>query len=333
MRRWLLTILIIILGFAVGYYLKYPTFSNGEKQEPGEQESQAKVTPSPQPVNLTMAVVIDNSPEARPQFGIGSAEIVMETLAEGGITRLVAFYSNQDLAKIGPVRSVRPYFVDWALGFGVPLAHSGGSWHALQKIQSLKNTFKDIDEFAYERYFWRDKSRRQPHNLFTSSKSLSDVSRRNDWRSVETVYGWELTTNPRAATSTVTEIFIDYSFPTFQVLYQYDPVENNYKRLLAGQPHRDAESGSQIETDNVVLLYTTSTVLDPKPQFLTIDLAATGSGRAVLGRGGEIINGRWRKTSPSAPLELLEADGTKLKLNPGSIWFSMIDQAGSAAWK
>lgn len=335
MKKLLIVFLLLIFGFAIGYFIRYPIFGNYSKQNSinFEETSDQAGEVVPKSPDLKVAVVVENSPEARPQFGLGMADLVFETLAEGGITRMLAFYGEKDVLRIGPVRSVRPYFVDWALGFGVPLAHSGGSWHALQKIQKLKNVFKDIDEFANQRFFARDLSRSAPHNLFTSSKLLAEASQRNGWIITESQYGWDIVSNLSTAGATTSEIFIDYSYPLFEVSYKYNLVNKSYDRFLAGLPHKDGNSGKQISTNNVVVLHTTSAPLDPKPQFLTIDLKVTGTGQAVLFRDGQIINGRWRKVSPAGTLELLDADGARLGLAHGSIWISVIDQSGTVTWK
>ncbi|CAM5214030.1 hypothetical protein UACE39S_04412 [Ureibacillus acetophenoni] len=59
---------------------------------------------------------INNHPAARPQSGLGSADVVYEMLAEGDVTRFLALYQSELPEKIGPVRSARDYFIEIALG-------------------------------------------------------------------------------------------------------------------------------------------------------------------------------------------------------------------------
>ena len=126
------------------------------------------------------AVMIDNHPDAYPQTGLDHALVVFEALAEFGITRFMAIYApgiGPDAPAIGPVRSARLYFVQWAMGFGAIYAHAGGSPQGLALAQS---TDKIINLDALHRgggaYFARSKKRFAPHNLFTSSADLASAA-------------------------------------------------------------------------------------------------------------------------------------------------------------
>lgn len=117
-----------------------------------------------------MTVVIENHPDARPQSGLDKASIVYETLAEGGITRFLAVFQENEVAEIGPVRSARIYFLDWVLEYDALFAHIGGNIAALDQIGPLK--IQDINQFYNANYFWRDNSRVAPHNVYTTTDKL-----------------------------------------------------------------------------------------------------------------------------------------------------------------
>src|SRR5690606_30510274 len=91
-------------------------------------------------------VMIENSPDARPQSGLQEADIVFEAIAEAGITRFLALYQDTEPKHIGPIRSARPYYLDFLMPFDAGYAHVGGSPTALQQIRQLK--IKDLDQFA-----------------------------------------------------------------------------------------------------------------------------------------------------------------------------------------
>ncbi|PJC39496.1 MAG: hypothetical protein CO043_03540 [Parcubacteria group bacterium CG_4_9_14_0_2_um_filter_48_40] len=122
------------------------------------------------------AISIDNFSPTRPQWGLAGSLFVIEAPAEGGVTRFLAFYALDDaistVDRIGPVRSARPYFVDWAQGYGALLAHVGGSPEALTQI--TKDGIASINEFYQGGYFWHDTRIPRPHNTFTDIPSLSD---------------------------------------------------------------------------------------------------------------------------------------------------------------
>ncbi|MDO9510072.1 MAG: DUF3048 domain-containing protein, partial [Candidatus Magasanikbacteria bacterium] len=117
-----------------------------------------------------IAVMIDNHPDAFPLNGVNEAKIVYEAPVEGGMTRFMAIYSSvQKIDKVGPVRSARPDYFDWAKEYGIPLyLHCGGSSEAL-KILKTERGMVDVNEFYSSQYFWRDNSRFAPHNLYVSS--------------------------------------------------------------------------------------------------------------------------------------------------------------------
>ncbi len=335
MKRAKFSLVILLIGIAavLGYFLWYPDFF--DKLFPTPAVPSAAMAEELPPLRPLVGVMIENSPEARPQYGLSLADTVFETVTEGGITRMLALFQSSDVSRIGPVRSARPYYLNWAEGMGAVFAHSGGSEEALEQI-SVSANLKDVNEFYNEQYFWRDNSRAAPHNLYTSSALLNEFASRKGWRIEEPQIGWEIlkageSRDLGSASSTAQMIAIDFSFDIFSARYDYDPATKSYLRTLAGKSHKDALNGQQIAAKNVVVMYTESTVIDQK--LLTIDLEDLGSGRAVVFRDGQFISARWRKISSDAPLELLDADGTKIALARGPTWFAILDQHGTASWK
>lgn len=112
-------------------------------------------------------IMIENSPDARPQSGIKQAGIVYEAVAEGGITRFLALYQEAKPGLIGPVRSVRMYYVDWVAPYNASVAHIGGSAAALAEVRN--GSYRDIDQFFNAPYYWRATDRYAPHNVYTLS--------------------------------------------------------------------------------------------------------------------------------------------------------------------
>ena len=100
--------------------------------------------------------------------------MVYEALAEGGITRFLAIFQEPLPISLGPVRSLRPYYLDWGLEYGVPVAHAGGSQPALAEVPELG--LKDINALEYDgSYFFRTTGRVAPHNLYTNSTLLPEL--------------------------------------------------------------------------------------------------------------------------------------------------------------
>ncbi|HEY5805871.1 MAG TPA: DUF3048 domain-containing protein, partial [Candidatus Saccharimonadales bacterium] len=196
------------------------------------------------------AIMIENSLDARPQSGLNQAGVVFEAIAEGGITRFVALFQDTEPDYIGPVRSARPYYVQWMLGFDAAYAHAGGSAEAL----SLINQWHVKDLQHHSSYFWRIKNRTTPHNLYTSIAKLREYEAQKGYGKAN------FTPLPRkekeqpAATPTAKTIDLNISSANFNVHYDYDPATNSYKRSEGGKAHTDEKSGAQLSPKVVVAL-------------------------------------------------------------------------------
>ncbi len=120
-------------------------------------------------------VVINNAPQARPQSGLLQADLLYEVLAEGEITRLIAlFQSSAFTGDIGPVRSIRPYFISIGKSYGAIQVHAGGSPDGYETIS--RERIENLDEITNAGpYFWREKSRKAPHNLYTNLTNIRDA--------------------------------------------------------------------------------------------------------------------------------------------------------------
>lgn len=129
-------------------------------------------------------VMVENSPAARPQTGLDQADIVYEILAEGDITRFAAVYQSRSPEKIGPVRSIRPYYVEIGAGLDAYIVHAGWSQEAMNLIASRRLDHFD-EVYGDGKYYWRDSGRKMPHNLYTSieriRKGIADKRFRTAW--------------------------------------------------------------------------------------------------------------------------------------------------------
>jgi hypothetical protein len=278
-------------------------------------------------------VIIENQTDARPQSGLQDAGVVYEALAEGGITRFEAFYLDKRPASIGPVRSVRTYFVDWALEYNAPLAHAGGNADALDEIGPLKMKDENALSFAADAFF-RITTRYAPHNLYTTSDKLDALNKRLGFDKPS-----DFTPAPRKADEPASSpahpnIHIDYSYNGYQVDYKYDPAANDYARSLAGAPHVDVNTGSQIHVKNVVVEfiptsygYTRLGTVEP-----TVIMKTVGTGKAIVFRDGAAVVGTWKKDSHAGRTILTDADGKEIPLDAGNTWYSIVPTGNNVSY-
>lgn len=270
------------------------------------------------------AIMIENSPQARPQSALIDAGVVFEAVTEGGITRFLALYQEARPSRIGPVRSIRVPFVDWYMGFDAVLAHVGGAAEALALIR--QRGARDLDQFAGGQYFYRSNDRFAPHNMYTSTSRLDAYSRAKGYRTSAFEPYARQAESPAAQPTTPT-ITINYSGSLFSVQYKYRAGSNDYTRFMTGAPHTDHENGRQIIAKNVVLIRMPTTYSGRYAVMRTI-----GSGKATVFRDGTKVEGTWKKTSPAGQLQLLDATGQDIPLNPGNTWFAVLPTQGSASY-
>lgn len=274
-----------------------------------------------------IGVMIENSEAARPQSGLKDASVVFEAIAEAGITRFLALYQDNQPANVGPVRSARPYFVQWAMGFDAAYAHVGGSPQALQNIKEWGT--RDLDQFANSGAYHRISSRAAPHNMYSGIDGLTRLAQSKGYtQSTFTGFIRKAKEEP-AKVPTAKSISLKISGPAYNVQYEYDGVTNSYKRIMAGSPHIDANSGSQLAPKVVIALVT--------PYGLAADgyhstYQAIGNGQAYVFQDGTVTQGQWSKTSVNAQLVLTDASGQPLKLNAGQTWLTAVGTAGTVTY-
>ncbi len=278
-----------------------------------------------------VAVIIENHPDARPQSGLGSAGVVYEANAEGGITRFEAFYLDKLPDTLGPVRSLRTYFLDWGIEFNAPAAHAGGNADALDEVGPTG--MKDLNALIIGApYFYRTSDRYAPHNLYTSGSLLNRLMTARGFNKPS-----NFTPSPRKAdtpnpNSVHPNIHINYSYNGYQADYAYSPGTNDYARNLAGMPHIDRNTGQQIHVKNIVVEYMPTSYGFTRIGEQTVIMGTVGRGQGVVFRDGEAIPCTWVKTSRASRTQLLDAAGANIPLDAGNTWYSIVPQGNTVTY-
>jgi hypothetical protein len=274
------------------------------------------------------AIMIENSPDARPQSGLKDAEIVYEAIAEGGITRFLALYQQHQPELIGPVRSVRLYYIDWLTPYNASVAHIGGSKAALQLVRS--GGYRDIDQFFNAAYYWRASDRAAPHNVYTSFTKLNELNGNKGYTS-SAPKPIERADDEAAPAQDGTQVSLKISGPSYNSTYAYDPTTKLYARSQAGAPHTDREAG-QIQAKVVIALRVQMQRImeDGYRESIT----TTGSGEAMIFQNGHAIKATWTKDDREGQLRFTDAAGQSVKLARGTTWISAIPVSGGAvSWQ
>jgi hypothetical protein len=264
-------------------------------------------------------VMIENSTSSRPQSGLDQAGVVYEAIAEGGITRFLALYQDSQPDYLGPVRSARTYYVQWARGYDAGYAHVGGSPEALANIKTWG--IKDLDQFANSSAYQRIRSRSAPHNVYTNVAILAQLQQSKGWGK-STFTGFERKEDAPSKTPNATKIDINISSALYNSHYDYDTTTNSYKRSQAGAPHMMVGSdGSQTQLNpKVVAALVVPFALNGK--YSNYQVIGTGSGVVYQDGIGTAVT--WKKDSMEGPLVFTDAAGKVFKINRGQTWITVV---------
>jgi len=338
-KEWIVVAVVVLLGLAIGLYV---THHHTKKPVAAAHIVKHVVKPkAPTIVVSTLtglpvdpsvnsrpvtAVMIENSIDARPQSGLGQAGVVFEAIAEGGITRFLALFQDTAPDNVGPIRSSRPYYLQWELGFDAGYAHVGGSPEALADIKAWG--VRDLDQFANGGSYHRITTRVAPHNVYTSITALNQLEAAKGYTS-STFTGFARKKAAPSKTPTAKSIDLVLSGPLYNVHYDYNPTTNSYGRSEAGAVHLDANTNTQISPSVVIALVMPYSL---ESDGYHSDYNTIGSGPAYVFQDGIVTIGQWTKTSSTSQFVFTDAAGKPLLLNPGQTWLTAVSSTSKVTY-
>ena len=269
-----------------------------------------------------LAVMIENEYKSRPQSGLDKAGVVYEVMAEGGITRFLALYMGAKCDEIGPIRSARPYLIDYAMEFDSIYVHYGASPEAYRDLQKQK--INTIDGIYDNVTFWRDPSRKKPHNAYSSEERILKTAEKRGMLKRVALKLWNFNDTNETTSGTALDSFKLVYYKNYNVGYIYDPTIMMYKRYINGAPHTDRKSGEPIYVKNIIIQYSNSKVIDDEGR-LRID--TPGSGKGYYISNGFVQEIDWQKMSRNSRTIYYDKDGLLLKINPGNTWIQVLNQS------
>ena len=295
-----------------------PGPSSGPSATPSPSLVPAPLTGRPVSVALAqrpaIAVMVDDLAAARPQAGFSAASVIWQAPAEGGIPRYMLVFQETLPVLVGPVRSARQYFIDWAAELHALYVHVGGSPQALATLGAAGHgeLVYDADEFRYGggRYLWRVSDRRPPHNVYTDGEHLAALAHLLGVTAPPPPPGWSFAPDPPLPERPQGGR-LAVAYPANTISYAYDRRTNRYVRSVSGEtPQRDAATGEVVTPANVVVIWVhLAPLTGPGAGKGRLEATLVGSGPAWIAHNGRTIRGVWRKTAPAAPTRFFEAAG------------------------
>ncbi len=289
---------------------------------------QVEPTDAARPVT---GVMIENSVFARPQSGLQDAGVVVEAIAEGGITRFIALFQESRPQYVGPVRSLRPYYIDFAAPFQASIAHVGGSPDALSRVRN--GNYRDIDQFFNAGSYWRASYREAPHNVYTSFEKLDALNQSKGYKT-STFTSWPRKADKKLATPTAKIIDVQISSADYYSHYDYDSATNTYLRSEGGEPHKELVSaddkiGVQIHPKVLIALVMGYSIASDGKHSVYAD---TGTGTAYIFQDGGVTQGTWVKDASESQIAFKDAGGQPLALNAGQTWMTLVADTGKVKY-
>lgn len=324
--------ILIILIIAAGSVLAYKIVKDKENSEAAVGENDDKIVVKTEEGKIKIfqgddrpfAVMIDNHSDAWPQAGLKDAYMIYEIIAEGGETRLMALFKGVDVKKIGPVRSARHYFIDYAMENDAIYTHFGQSPQAQSDIKKFSiNDINGIEEDGTT--FWRVNDKVAPHNAVTSTKKLIESAKNKKYKtasSEESVLNYiadEVNLEEGQEANTVTIPHSDIQ----TVKYVYDKENKVYKRYARNKEQKDWDTKSTITTKNIIITFCNNYDLNDAENKGRQGLNNIGTFDGYYITNGKAIKIKCIKNSRTEKTIYQDLDGKKINVNDGNTFVNI----------
>ena len=327
----ILVILILIAGGIMAY--KITRDKQNETQEVSDNQNEEVLVAEVQEEKQVqifngddrpIAVMIDNHNLAWPQAGLNQAYLVYEIIVEGGETRLMALFKGVNVDKIGPVRSSRHYFLDYAMENDAIYAHYGWSPQAQSDISKYSiNNINGITES--QSTFWRVKDKSSPHNAVTSTEALLKAAKSKGYKttsSKESVLNYVTDEVLLESGQNATSVTIPHS--TLQtVKYEYDEENQVYKRYARKKAQTDWDTGNAITTKNIIITFCDNYTLNDSENKGRQGLKNIGTFNGYYITNGKAIKIKCIKEARNLQTRYEDLEGNEIDVNDGNTWINI----------
>lgn len=325
-----LIIILVILIIAAGGTLAYKISKDKENNNTETEVSKVEEPKKEKEVQVfkgnerPIAVMIDNHSDAWPQAGLNKAYMVYEIVVEGGETRLMALFKGQDLDKIGPVRSARHYFIDYAMENDAIYVHFGQSPQAQSDIK--KYSINDINGIAEDgTTFWRVKDKAAPHNAVTSTEKLMQSAKNKKFRTTskeKSVLKYTTEEVNLEEGIIADEVTIPHS-NLQTVKYKYDEDSKKYVRYARGKEQTDWETKETVETKNIIITFCDNYTLSDVENKGRQGLKNIGTFDGYYITNGKAIKIKCTKNARDEKTVYKDLQGNEIKVNDGNTFVNI----------
>lgn len=280
--------------------------------------------------------MIDNNVNAQPHSSLNKTYLVYEIIVEGGETRLMALFKGVDLAggdvTVGPIRSARHYFIDYALENDAIYAHLGQSPRAEEYIKNFN--VADINGQIYDTgkprtassFYWREKSKKAPHNAYTSISSILQICQKTKYTTKSKQKSVLNYTTQEVKLGETAQVANTVTIPygtNHVVKYTYDETTGRYTRFSKGKKQTDEQTGEDVTTKNILISFIKNTTLNDGENKDRQDLDNFVTAKGYYITNGKAIPITCEKKYVGDPTKYRDSQGNEIKVNDGNTWINI----------
>ena len=319
--------ILLVIAIAVGGAYAYKVYFKKEKIGTNEIKEEKPVVVEKKTVQTfkendrPIAVMIDNHKGALPHDGLSKAYMVYEIIVEGGESRLMALFKGANVETIGPVRSSRHYFLDYALENDAIYVHFGWSPQAQNDIKSLG--INNINGIYDDIPFWRVKNKQAPHNAMTSTEKILEDAQKKGYRTtsdVDSILKYsvdEINLEQDETLQTADTITIPYFNQSNTVKWEYNSELKRYERYTKGVKEIEEGTGDNVTAKNIIIEFIkNSTISGDNAGRQTLNTLGNHEGYYIT--NGKAIKINCAKTSRQSKTEYTDLKGNTINVNDGN---------------
>lgn len=321
----ILTFIFIGLYF---YLVKVASSPQKDKEKPKIIPPKALKVVNENSDERPLAIMVDNNIGEGKHAGLQNSFVNYEIIVEGGLTRIMAIYKDEDNTLVGPIRSARHYFLDYALEYDAVYTHFGWSPKAEEDIENLNA--QNINGMIDDKVFARDKNISAPHNVFTSTQKLREYFAEKDYAS--TTKSWNVLnysvaeinlneiTEAKEKILLANKVTMNYSRSQNRE-YIYDETSKRYLRFMNGKAHFDKETDNQLNYKNIIIMKVENNQIDSEDRQ---DLKTVGNGQGYYVTNGYALPISWEKSTRIAKTKYRYLNGAEIKVNDGNTFIQVV---------
>lgn len=338
----ILVIVVLILAAVVvarKFSKKEVTEEKMEVAEKGSSQEEVVQEPEKPEIKIfsgndrPIAFMIDNNTNAQPQASINSTYMVYEIIVEGGETRLMALFKGTQADEVGPIRSARHYFLDYAMENDALYAHLGMSPQAeadfdVFNINHVNGQIYDTGKARTESsLYWRAKHKKAPHNAYTNTESILKIAQDKGWKTTsdkESVLNYvpEEVNLDSADAMVANTVTIPYS-TGHKVQYKYDETSKRYTRYSKNKKMKDEVTKEDVTTKNIIITFARNYTLNDGENKGRQDVVTVGNLDGYYITNGKAIKIKCIKNDRKEQTQYVDMQGNEINVNDGNTWVNV----------